>query len=141
MNKKKQTKNLGPRGNDAKALEAVIGGIEECRAKPPYDYQRIIICHTNSPSLGPELARRSGAALAGPVCPLDLKCAPAVVIVEKAGDCSPEMLESIVIFINRTRGVVVLLAAAETFAGWRVRWRIPADQIRRRTHLTIQFDR
>jgi hypothetical protein len=141
MNEKKQPKNLGPPGNDAEAFEALIGAIEECRAKPSYDYQRIIICHANSPDLGRRLARRSGAALAGPGRPLDSNHALAVLVVEKAGDCSLEMLESIVHFVNRTRGVLVLLAPAESFTKWHDRWRSPAAQIRRRTHITIESAR
>jgi hypothetical protein len=67
-------------------------------------------------------------------------CASDVVVVENAGQCSLETLESIVVFVNRTRGVVVLLATAQSFDKWHDRWRIVADQIRRRTHLTIVFE-
>ncbi len=141
MNKKKQTKNSGPRGSGAEAFEAVMSAIEECRRKPPYDYQRIIICHSNNPDLGPELARRSGAALVGAAEPLESRLPFAVLIVDNAGDCNVEALESIVAFVNRTRGVAVLLAPGQGFARWHDRWRIQADQIRRRTHLAIQFDR
>jgi len=141
MNNMTQQNNLHPPEDDAGTFEALIGAIEECRAKPSYDYQRIIICHTNSPKLGPKLARRSGAALVGHARPLDSRCATPVLVIEKAGDCSLEMLESIVFFVNRTRGVVVLLATGQSFTRWHDRWRIPAAQLRRRTHLTIEFDR
>jgi hypothetical protein len=138
---KEANQKFDPPARDAEAFEAAMRAIEECRAKPSYDYQRVIICHTNNPDLGPKLARRSGAALAGPALPLDSKCALAVILIEKAGDCSLEMLESIVFFVNRTRGVVVLTATGQSFVRWRERWPIPAAQIRRRTHITIEFDR
>jgi hypothetical protein len=141
MKTKKQSKNLDPPAGGSEAFEDLVFAIEECLAKPSYDYQRIIICHTRSPTLGPQLARRSGAALVGPARPLDSNCASALVIVEKAANCSLEMLESIVVFVNRTRGVVVLLTTPATFTRWHDRWRIVAAQIRRRTHLTIDFNR
>jgi hypothetical protein len=118
----------------------LTGAVDECRAKPPNDYQRIIICLTAGPRLGSELARRCGAVLNGPGLPLDSKSDSAVIVVEEAERCSREMLESIVFFVNRTRGVVALLAAMGSLAKWRARWRIQADQIRRRTHIIIQLD-
>jgi hypothetical protein len=140
MNDKKQPKKLESHAVDAEAFGALMAAIEECRAKPSYDYQRIILCLTTRPDLGPKLARRSGAALIGPAPPLSSKRASPALIVERAQDCSREMLESIVLFVNRTRGVVVLLATARALARWHDGWRIPAAQIRRRTHITIEFD-
>lgn len=139
MNTKKQQKTLAPPAIDPEAFAASLRAIEECRARPPYDYQRIVICLTNSPDLGPRLARRSGAVLTGPARPLDSRLGAAVVVVERAGDCGREMLESIVNYVNRTRGVVVLLVTRQSFTRWHDRWRIPAAQIRRRTRLTVEI--
>jgi hypothetical protein len=140
MNKNKQQENLCPGGNEAEAFEALINAVEECLAKPSFDYQRIIICHTNSRIAGTRLVRRCGAARVGPGGPLDSKRAAAVVVVENAGDCGAEMLESIVFFVNRTRGVVVLLASGESFTRWDDGLHSADAQIRRRTHLTVELD-
>jgi hypothetical protein len=117
----------------------LIGLIEECRTKPSFDYQRIIICHTNSPNLGQRLSRRLGVPLGAPGRPLRSKRAAAVVVIDKPGDCAAELLESVVLFVNRRRGVVVLLSNGQDFDAWPAQWLGPAAQIRRRTHITIEF--
>jgi hypothetical protein len=139
MNKKNQQKTNVPRGIGAEAFDALIGAIEECRGKPPYDYQRIIMCRTNSPKLGAKLARRSGAARVGPGRPLDSTRAVSVLVVENVEECGVEMLESILCFVNRTRGVVVLLASGQGFTRWRDPWRSAGARICRRIHLTIEI--
>jgi hypothetical protein len=141
MSKDKQLKTFEPPAIDGGAFEAALGAIQECRAKPSYDYQRIIICFSRKPDLGLKLARRSGAALIGPGPPLSSKRRSAGVVVSRAWDSSLEMLESIVFFVNRTRGVVVLVVTRRALAGWHDRWPIAAAQIRRRTHIAIDFDK
>lgn len=131
---------MGTQGNNnTEAFDALIGLIEECRAKPSFDYQRIIICHTNSPDLGQRLARRLGVPLAGPGRPLRSKRAVVVVVMDKPGDCAVELLESVVFFVNRARGVVVLISSGQEFDTWPAQWLGPAAQIRRRTHVTVEF--
>jgi hypothetical protein len=139
MNTRKQLNNFKFPPIDAPAVQAALAAIEECRAKPAYDYQRIILCLGDSPGLGPRLARRSGAALLGPSRTLSLKRPPAAVIVQRVGERSLGVLESIVYFINRTRGVVVLLVTAEELARWHDAWPIAAAQLRRRTHVAIDL--
>jgi len=133
-------KTFAPHENEASALAAIISEIEECRGKPPYDYQRIIVCLTKSRDLARKLARRSGAALIGPARPVSSKCATPVIVVDRAGECSLETLESFVFFVNRTRGVVVLLVTGRGLVRWHERWGDVAAQLRRRTHLTIEYD-
>jgi hypothetical protein len=124
----------------SQAFEAALAAIEECRAKPPYDYQRVILCLTSRLDLGAKLATRSGATLIGPAPPLDSKRPPAVVIFANPGACDPAILESIVKFVNRTRGVVVLTVTEQEVADWHEHWQVTAAQIRRRTHITIDFE-
>ena len=61
-------------------------------------------------------------------------------VVDKEEDWSEKKLDTIVQYINRTRGVVVLMAAADSLAKWHGAFQFQADQIRRRTHMTIEFD-
>jgi hypothetical protein len=141
MKNKNQPQNSRPRENEqnAGAFEALIGAIGECRAKPPYDYQRIIICYTNSPDLGRRVARRCGAARAEAASLLKAKRCRSVFIIDKADGGVEEALESIVCFVNQTRGVVVLLTNARKFSSWHDPLPGTAAKIRRRTHIKIRF--
>src|SRR5665213_2306801 len=138
MKTNNQSKTMGSQGNNnAEAFDALIGLIEECRGKPSFDYQRIIVCHANSLNLGPKLSQRLGVPLIDSWRPLNSKRVVAVLIVANAGNCSVEMLESVVFYVNRTRGVVVLLIGGQSFEKWPALWLGPAAQIHRRTHATI----
>src|SRR5580704_16078612 len=123
MNKKNQQKNSRFPKNDAKAFKAAIAAIEECRNKPSYDYQRIIICQSNRAGLGPMLARHSGGTLVEAASVSYSANVSDVLIVGNAGDCGMNALESIVFLVNQTRGVVVLVADALTVDSWRDQWR------------------
>jgi hypothetical protein len=139
MNTRKQSKNFKPRPIGAAAVQAALAAIEECRAKPPYDYQRVILCLGESPGLVPRLARHPGATLIDPSQSLSFSGPPATVIVQGVGERGPSALESIVCFINQTRGVVLILATAQEVARWQDSWPVVAAQLRRHTHIVIDF--
>jgi hypothetical protein len=141
MNKKNQQKNSRSPKNDAKAFKAAIAAIEECRNKPSYDYQRIILCQSNRAGLGLMLARHSGGTLVEAARVSYWANVSDVLIIENAGDCGPDALESIVFLVNQTRGVVVLVAGAQGVDSLRDQWREISARIQRRTHLTIEFDK
>ncbi len=101
----------------------------------------LLCAHMNSLNLDSKPGRRSIAALVALVRTLNSKCSIAVLDVKKAGNCGREMLESIVVFVNRTPGVVVVLAMGQSLTRCHDRWPIAAAQLRRRTHLTIEFGR
>jgi hypothetical protein len=139
MKPKTQLKSSPTNKKDAKTFKAVVAAIEECLAKPAYDYQRIIICHSNRPELGPALALCSGAAQASPLALPYSARSPSVFIVENA-DWDAKMIQSIVFLVNQTRSVVVLLASVRCVIKWQDRHREISAQIRRRTHITLHFE-
>ncbi|HEY3915741.1 MAG TPA: hypothetical protein VGN61_14735 [Verrucomicrobiae bacterium] len=132
---KSETKNnkVSPSRN-TEAIKTLFEAVGECCAKPAYDYQRIIVCLTR------KVTAQCGAVFASPQKGKDPRGDTALVVVDKEEDWSEKTLDTIVEYINRTRGVVVLMAAAESLAKWREAFRLQADQIRRRTHMTIEFD-
>jgi hypothetical protein len=132
-------KNLASMSKDTEAFKALFEAVGECCAKPAFDYQRIIVCLTPGPIPGAVL--RCGAVLANPDGQLESEgSSSVVVVVEEEKDWTWKMLETIVRFINCTRGVVVLMAAAESIFRWHDLWRVQFDQIRRRIHVTIEFN-
>lgn len=141
MKSKAQLKSSPPNKKDARAFKAAVAAIEECLAKPTYDYQRIIICHSNRPEFGPALALCSGAAQAGPADLATSARAPTVLVIENAGDWDAKTLQSIVFLVNQNRSVVVLLASVRCVTKWQHRHREVSDQIRRRTHITLEFEK
>jgi hypothetical protein len=135
MKTKTQLKSSHSNKKDARAFKAALVAIEECLAKPAYDYQRIIICHSNRPELGPALALCSGAVQAGPG-----GLTPSALIVENAGNWDAKKLQSLVYLVNQNRSVIVLLASVRHVAKWQKDHREVSAQIRRRTHSTLEFE-
>ena len=140
MKSKAQLKSSPPNKKDARAFKAAVAAIEECLGKPAYDYQRIIICHSNRSELGPALALCSGAAQANPALLTTSARAPSVLVIENAGNWDAKKLQSIVFLVNQTRSVVVILASIRCVARWQRRHREISDRIRRRTHVTLEFE-
>jgi hypothetical protein len=140
MKSKTQSNSSTPNKKDAKTFKAVVSAIEECLAKPPYDYQRIIICHSNRPELGPAVALCSGATLADSEGLAPSARTPSVVVVENAGNWDAKMLQSIVFLVNQTRSVVVVLASVRSVKQWQHRHKEVSAQICRRTHIALEFE-
>ena len=139
MNKHSQSKseakiNSVSVSRNTEAIKTLFEAVGECCAKPAYDYQRIIVCLTR------RVTAQCGAVFATPMRGPDSKGDTALVVVDKEEDWSEKTLDTIVQYVNRTRGVVVLMAAADSLAKWREAFQLQADQIRRRTHMTIEFD-
>ncbi|HEY3852907.1 MAG TPA: hypothetical protein VGO67_00775 [Verrucomicrobiae bacterium] len=139
MKTKTQPKSLASNTTDARTFKAVISATEESVFKPPFDYQRIIICHSNRPELAPALALCSGTIRIGPADPIPSARAPSVLVVENAGKCDAKRLQSLVFLVNQTRSVIVLVACAEAFRQLEDRHKEIWAQIRRRTHFTFEF--
>ena len=112
MKAKKQIKSLASHKNDTTTFKAVVSAIEECLLKPHFDYQRIIICHSNRPELAPSLALCSSVVRIGPSGPVPSARAPSVLVIENAAKCDAKKLQSLVFLVNQTRSVVVLLTSA-----------------------------
>jgi len=134
QSKSETNKNKVSMSRNSEAINALFEAVGDCCAKPAYDYQRIIVCKTH------RVTAQCGAVFASPVRGMDPRGDTALVVVDKEEDWSEKTLGTIVEYINRTRGVVVLMAAEQSLAKWREAFRIQADQIRRRTHMTIEFD-
>jgi len=108
------------------SLAAVFQAVQECRAKPPGDPQRIIVLLAPSgfglPRLYCELLRRRGA------------------VILQAGQLDQKRLGFLKLLAHRTRVVPLLLASAAAWRCWTRRRILEAAQIRRRTHLVVEFD-
>jgi hypothetical protein len=107
-------------------LAAVYRAVQECRAKPAGDPQRIIVLLAPSgfglPMLYCELLRRRGA------------------VFVQAGPLDEKRLGFLKHLANRTRVVPLLLASAAAWRRWSRRRSLEAAQIRRRTHLVVELD-
>jgi len=108
------------------SLAAVFRAVQECRAKPSGDPQRIIVLLAPSafglPLLYRELLRRRGAVLV------------------QAGQLDQARVGFLKFLAHRTRVVPLLLASAGVWRRWRRRRPIEAAQIRRRVHLVAELD-
>jgi hypothetical protein len=108
------------------SLAAVFDAVQECRAKPPGDPQRIIVLLAPSgfglPVLYCELLRRRGA------------------VILQAGQLDQKRLGFLKLLAHRTRVVPLLLASAAAWRRWTRRRTLEAAQIRRRTHLVVELD-
>jgi len=102
------------------SLAAVFRAVQECRAKPPGDPQRIIILLAPAPN--------------------DPDAPPlASVVVANATPFGRQELEAITRLVNLTQAVPVLRVSEEAWRGWSRRWPRQAAQIRRRTHLLVKL--
>jgi len=108
------------------SLAAIFSAVEECRAKPSGDPQRIVILLAPSgfglPWLYGHLLRKRGAVLM------------------QAGALDAKRLGFIKLLAHRTRLVPLLLASASAWRSWTRRRTLEAAQIRRRTHLVVELD-
>jgi hypothetical protein len=108
------------------SLEAVFQAVQECRAKPAGDPQRIIVLLGPSgfglPMLYCELLRRRGA------------------VIVQAGRLDQKRLGFLKLLAHRTRVVPLLLASAAAWRHWTRRRILDAALIRRRTHLVVELD-
>jgi len=108
------------------SLAAVFRAVQECRAKPPGDPQRIIVVLAPSgfglPLLYCELLRRRGA------------------VFVPAGQLDQKRLGFLKLLAHRTRLVPLLLASAAAWRRWTRRRTLEAALIRRRTHLVVELD-
>ena len=108
------------------SLAAIFSAVEECRAKPSGDPQRIVILLAppgfGLPWLYCHLLRKRGAVLM------------------QAGALDAKRLGFIKLLAHRTRLVPLLLASATAWRSWTRRRTLEAAQIRRRTHLVVELD-
>lgn len=108
------------------SMAAVFHAVQECRAKPPGDPQRIIVLLAPSgfglPLLYCQLLRRRGA------------------VIVQAGQLDRKRLGFLKLLAHRTRVVPLLLASAAAWCRWNRRRILEAAQIRRRTHLVVELD-
>ena len=108
------------------ALAAVLSAVEECRAKPLGDPQRIIVLQAPQgfgvPRLYRQALRHRGA------------------ILVPAGPMDRNRVRFLKLLAHRTRAVPVLLAGAEDWRRWNRSRPLAAAQIRRRTHLAVELD-
>jgi len=97
------------------SLAAVFHAVQECRAKPPGDPQRIIVVLAPSdcglPLLYCELLRRRGA------------------VILQAGSLDRKRLGFLKLLAHRTRVVPLLLASAAAWRRWTRRRTLEAAQI------------
>jgi len=107
------------------SLVAVFRAVQECRAKPPGDPQRIIVLLAppdfGLPRLYWDLLRQRGAVLV------------------RAASLDQSRLGFLKLLAHRTRLVPLLLASDRVWGRWNQRRTLEAAQIRRRTHLVIEF--
>jgi len=113
------------RSHNAKSMSDVLCSVQECRAKPLGDPQRIIV-----------VLMPPGAGLPASYCQA-LRHHGAMLV--PAGPMDPNRVRFIKLLANRTRIVPVLLASAEDWRSWRRRQPIAAAQIRRRTFMTAEL--
>jgi hypothetical protein len=109
------------RSHHSVSLAAVLRAVNECRAKPPGDPQRIIIVLTPA----------DGGRAAPPL--------PSVVVADAALFGCQE-LETLTRLVNRTRAIPVLRVSEEAWRRWARRWPRQTAQIRRRTHLIVRLN-
>jgi hypothetical protein len=112
--------------SNSMSLASVFQAVQECRAKPDGDPQRIIVLLAPSgfglPLLYCELLRRRGAVLV------------------QGGQLDKRCLGFIKLLAHRTRVVPLLLASATAWRRWTRRRTLEAALIRRRTHLIVELD-
>jgi hypothetical protein len=108
------------------SLAAVFRAVQECRAKPAGDPQRIIVLLApldfGLPLLYCELLRQRGAVLV------------------RGGALDKSRLVFLKFLAHRTRVVPLLLTSPEVWRRWNRRRPLEAAQIRRRTYLVVECD-
>ena len=108
------------------ALAAVLSAVQECRAKPLGDPQRIIVVQTaqgvGMSQLYRQALRHRGA------------------ILVPAGAMDRNRVRFIKLLAHRTRFVPVLVASVDEWRNWHRRQPLTSAQIRRRTFMTIELE-
>jgi hypothetical protein len=136
------------------ALRPVLRAIEECRAKAPGDFQRILVIlappDRARSRLAGRLAKCSNTTLVTTASIrqrhlLERLMRPCfeggrpVIAIDQAEYLGGEELEALNLLINLTPAVLVLLATAQGCRTWEQRWPLEAGRIRRRTHLVLDL--
>jgi hypothetical protein len=107
------------------SLKAVLRAVQECRAKPLGDPQRIVVLLAPAgfglPLLHGRKLRHHGAVLV------------------PAGQMDKARARFLKLLAHRTRVVPLLLASAEVWRAWNRRRPLESAQIRRRTHLVVEL--
>ncbi|HEV7927699.1 MAG TPA: hypothetical protein VGR14_20275 [Verrucomicrobiae bacterium] len=107
------------------SLVAVFRGVRECRAKLPGDPQRIIVllapADFSLPPFYGDLLRQRGAVLV------------------QGDSLDKSRVGFLKVLAHRTRCVPLLLTNAGVWRRWNRRRTLEAAQIRRRTHLVVEF--
>jgi hypothetical protein len=139
--------------NSPDSFDPVLRAVEECRAKPAGDFQRIVVVlappdRARSRLCG-ALAQRCGATLVTAASIrqrhlLEQVMRPCfyggrpVLAIDQAEYLGREELDTLKLLINLTPVVLVLLSTAQAYRAWDQRWPIEARQIRRRAHLVLE---
>jgi len=108
-----------------KVLAAVLIAVQECRAKPLGDPQRIIVMLAPIGFGLPPLYRQ------------ELRHRGAVMV--PAGALDINRVRFLKLLANRTRVVPLLLASYEDWRRWNRSRPLTAAQIRRRTHVVVEL--
>jgi hypothetical protein len=107
------------------SMSAVLCGVQECRAKPLGDPQRIIV-----------VLAHPGCRLAPSHCRA-LRHRGALLV--PAGPMDRNRVRFIKLLAHRTRVVPVLLARVDEWRRWNRRQPLTSAQIRRRTYLVVEL--
>ena len=114
------------RSHNAMSMSAVLSAVQECRAKPLGDPQRIIVLLGSAGLALPQTDRKA------------LRHSGAVLVPAERLD--QNRLRFIKLLAHRTRLVPLLLASIEVWRAWSRRRTLEAARIRRRTHLVVLLD-
>ena len=114
------------RSQNTQSLSEVLCGVQECRAKPLGDPQRIIVVLT-PPGAGLPQSYRQALRLRG-------------AMLVPTGPMDRNRVRFIKLLAHRTRFVPVLLASVDEWRRWHRRQPLTAAQIRRRTFMTVELE-
>jgi hypothetical protein len=107
-------------------LTAVLRAVQECRAKPLGDPQRIIVLLAPADFGLPLSCRRAFRRLGA--------------VLLQAGQLDQNRLRFLKLLAHRTRVAPLLLASPGVWRAWNRRRPLEAAQIRRRTHAIVEFN-
>jgi hypothetical protein len=107
-------------------MSEALCAVQECRAKPLGDPQRIIVVLT-PPGAGLPQSYRQALRLRG-------------AMLVAAGPMDRNRVRFIKLLAHRTRFVPVLVASVDEWRNWHRRQPLTSAQIRRRTFMTIELE-
>lgn len=148
-----ELETLDTAANSPDTFRNALRAVKECRAKPPHDFQRLILilapADRSRAQFAAALAKRNRTVVTTVQTiahqlhledrlRLSSPTQRPVIVIDHGELVTRKTIEFLKSLINLTPVVIVLLATAACYYRWRQSWPVEAGRLHRRTHTVLE---